>query len=81
MRQIAIVLLLIAAGCTDEPARIENRGSGAPRWADALPRPELVRMAAAFDAIIDGTVSYDVADGVREYRFDGFSVLAPNGGN
>jgi len=41
----------------------------------------LVRMAAAFDAITDGTVSFDLADGVREYRFDGFSVLAPNGGN
>ena len=38
-------------------------------------------MAAAFDAITDGTVSFDLADGVREYRFDGFSVLAPNGGN
>jgi glyoxylase-like metal-dependent hydrolase (beta-lactamase superfamily II) len=35
----------------------------------------LRQMDAAFKAIIDGTASYGVSDGAREYLFQGFSVL------
>ncbi len=37
----------------------------------------LERLAAAFAAITSNTVTFAVTDGVREYAFDGFSILTP----
>jgi glyoxylase-like metal-dependent hydrolase (beta-lactamase superfamily II) len=37
----------------------------------------LGRMANAFDAVAAEAAPYDTADGLRQYRFDGFSILVP----
>lgn len=38
----------------------------------------LIDMKKAFDSIESGQTPYKMSDGAREYRFDGFSILAPD---
>ncbi|MEQ8861460.1 MAG: MBL fold metallo-hydrolase [Pseudomonadales bacterium] len=40
----------------------------------------LKAMARAFDAVAAGSADYDVTDGLREYDFDGFSILVRDDG-
>lgn len=35
----------------------------------------LLKLDAAFRAILDGSAGYQLSDGIREYRFDGFKIL------
>ena len=35
----------------------------------------LLKLHAAFQSILSGVASFDRAEGVREYQFEGFSIL------